>query len=136
MVREELIEILRRAIAGRDGVDLVLLFGSRARGDADASSDADLAVLARDVDLVSLSAELERGASVPVDVTDLRAAPYPLLLEVLREGVPVFERERGAYARFVSAALAELETDLPALRMMERAFVERVATRGLLPTGA
>jgi predicted nucleotidyltransferase len=134
MSREVLIHTLRRALAAHPGVELAILFGSRARGDAGLASDADLAVLGDGVDLVALAVELERVVSLPVDVTDLRAAPYPLLLAVVRDAIPVFERTRGAHARFVSSSLADLETDLPNLRLMQRGFVERVAARGLLPT--
>jgi predicted nucleotidyltransferase len=134
MVRDPIVERLRSKLAAAPGMDLAILFGSRARGEARAESDADVAVLSRGQDTIALAAELEHGGSVPVDVVDLEGAPYPLLLAVLRDGVPIFEREPGTYARFVSRSLAELETDLPNLRRMQRAFVERVAARGLFST--
>lgn len=126
---------LRAKLAAEPGVGLAILFGSRARGNARPDSDADLAVLGDGIDVVSIAAALERATGLSVDVVQLDGAPYPLLLEVLRDGVLVFEREPGAYARFVSRALAELETDLPNLRLMQRAFVERVAARGLSSAG-
>jgi predicted nucleotidyltransferase len=135
MSRDALIASLRPALMACRGVELVVLFGSRARGDASSGSDADLAVLGDGVDLFELASALERAVSVPIDVIDLGAASYPLLLSVLRDGVCALERSPGAYARFVSASLADLETDLPNLRLMQRAFVERVASRGLFSAG-
>lgn len=131
MSKDVIIASLRAKLAVEPGVELAILFGSRARGSARADSDADLALLGDGVDVVSIAAALEPAVGTSVDVVQLEGAPYPLLLEVLRDGVPVFECEPGAYARFVSRSLAELETDLPNLRRMQRAFVERVATRGL-----
>ena len=122
---------LHASLAREPGVTLAILFGSRARGSAGADSDADLAVLGDGIDVVSIATALARATGVSVDVVQLEGAPYPLLLEVLRDGVPVFEHEPGVYARFVSRSLSELETDLPNLRRMQRGFVERVATRGL-----
>ncbi|MFO0686414.1 MAG: nucleotidyltransferase domain-containing protein [Sandaracinus sp.] len=131
MDRDALVRTLAAALA-RTHVRLAVLFGSRARGTGSAASDVDLAVLAPgDLDRIALSVRLERESGVPVDVTSLEEAPYALLLEVLRDGVLVFEREPGAHARWTSRTLCELETDLPNLRRMQRGFTARVAREGL-----
>jgi hypothetical protein len=54
-----------------------------------------------------------------------------LLLAVLQDGVKLHEGRAGAYGRFLLHAHLVLETDLLAYRAMQRAFVERVAARGL-----
>ena len=57
-------EAIREALAGRADVRLALLFGSRARADARAESDVDVAVETADgTDLLAL-ASLLRGSSV------------------------------------------------------------------------
>lgn len=90
--RRAFVEVLQQnpAIVG------AYLFGSRARGEARAGSDVDLAVYGErplDLDeLVGLETELERAAGLPVDVIDLRRASTFLALEAIR-GERIFERD-------------------------------------------
>lgn len=123
---------LEQALQAHDEVELALLFGSRARGDAAPGSDVDVAVVGRAVDTVGLAIELSDALGLQVDVVDLSAdPPIALLLAVLRDGVKIREGRPGAHGRFLSHALMTLETDLPGYRRMQRAFLERVAERGL-----
>jgi uncharacterized protein len=127
---------LGAVLARHNEVDLALLFGSRARGEARPGSDVDVAVVGRGIDTLGLAAELNDAACAPVDVVDLSAnPPIALLLVVLREGIKIHESRPGAYGRFRSHALMDLETDLPSFRRMQRAFVERVADSGLTGGG-
>jgi predicted nucleotidyltransferase len=80
-------------------LERVVLFGSRARGDAHADSDYDVAVFLRD--LTDRPAELNRLADLGTDILDetgefIHAMPYragsydertPLMLELRSEGV-------------------------------------------------
>jgi uncharacterized protein len=126
---------LAAALACHGEVELALLFGSRARGQAQPGSDVDIAVVGRGLDTVSLAVQLTDAIGLPVDVVDLsRDPPFTLLLAVLHDGVKIHEGRPGSYGRFLSHTLTDLETDLPALRSMQRAFLRRVAERGL--TGA
>jgi len=123
---------LEEALQGRDDVELALLFGSRARGEAASGSDVDVAVVGRVVDTIGLAIELSDTVGLAVDVVDLSDdPPIALLLAVLRDGVKIREGRPGAHGRFLSHALMMLETDLPGYRRMQRAFLERVAERGL-----
>ena len=83
-----LLELLRAALEGREGLLAAYLFGSRATGEENESSDADVAVLFRNplaLDIVlSLEAELERAIGLSVDLLDLRRASPFLALDVLR----------------------------------------------------
>lgn len=120
------------ALGAHDEVELALLFGSRARGDAGPGSDIDVAVIGRAIDTIGLAIVLSDATGLPVDVVDLSGdPPFALLLAVLRDGIKVHESRPGTYGRFLSHSLMVLETDLPAYRAMQRAFVERVAERGL-----
>jgi len=119
-----------------DEVDLALVFGSRARAEAGPNSDVDVAVTGRGVDVIALAVELTDAVGLPVDVVDLSVdPPLALLSAVLHDGVKIHEGYSGAYGRFLAHSLMELETDLPAFRSMQRAFLQRVAERGLLGGG-
>src|SRR5262245_15162002 len=123
---------LASGLEGREDVDLALLFGSHARGQARPTSDVDVAVIGRSIDTIGLAIELTDALGTPVDVVDLSGdPPIALLLEILRDGIKIRERSPGAYGRFLSHTLLILETDLPAHRAMQRAFVHRVAQHGL-----
>jgi predicted nucleotidyltransferase len=130
------IERLKRRLAtvleAHGEVELALLFGSRARGEAWPGSDIDVAVVGGAIDTIGLAIELTDALGIQVDVVDLSGdPPFALLLAVLEDGVRIHEGRPGAYGRLLSHSLMVLETDLPAYRAMQRAFVQRVADRGL-----
>lgn len=87
-------------------------FGSRARGEATASSDVDLAVLLdREV---SLREELRLRSRVveelhrdDVDLVVLNGAPPLLRYEVVSAGARLFARDEGAADRFEEQAVRE-----------------------------
>ncbi len=85
-----------------ESVDSIILYGSRARGDARADSDIDILVVLKDdfnySEMLRLSSELVASLSLENDVVISRAfatkAQYeklqiPFLMNVRREGVPV-----------------------------------------------
>jgi predicted nucleotidyltransferase len=125
-----LTDALGRQLASRSGVQLALLFGSRARGTAAASSDVDLAVDAPGMALEQLSGELSASLKVTVDVLALHGTSIPMLDALVHEGIVVFEARPGLAATWRSRALIELETDLPWYRRMRDAWLNRVAERG------
>jgi predicted nucleotidyltransferase len=123
---------LTAALEHHHEVELALLFGSRSRGEAGPSSDVDVAVIGRAIDTIGLAIELTDAVGLPVDVVDLSADPPLVLLRaVLHDGIKIHEGRPGAHGRFLSHSWTELETDLPAFRRMQRAFLQRVAARGL-----
>lgn len=129
--RDDLRDQLARALAGRDDVLVALLFGSQARGCADATSDVDLAVRAPRVDLLTLAADLGAALEQEIDVVSLDGCDVPLLSEIVEHGILVHEGRRGEGARWRSSALATLETDRPWYGRMRDAWLRRVASRGV-----
>lgn len=132
MVDPELLASLRRALSSRAELRLAVLFGSRARGDARADSDLDVAILGDGIDTLRLASDLSRELGYEVDVVSLAEPSIALVRAVLRDGVPVWQSPAGTWGRFIAESLCDLETDLPLFRRMQDGFVRRVAAEGLL----
>jgi predicted nucleotidyltransferase len=129
-------DALAAALRAVPGLELAVVFGSRARGDARAESDLDLAVLGTDeLDAAALAADASRATGIEVHVVSLAGISIPLLSEVVSDGIVTFERSPGRGALWRSRALASLETDLPWYRRMRDAWLEAVARRGLVADG-
>lgn len=97
---------LREVSRGFPEARLVVLFGSVARGDAVAWSDADIGVsgLAYWRGL-ELGAELGRLVGLEPHVVDLDGASDWLRFRVAAEGIPLSEGEPDAWAKFVASAM-------------------------------
>ncbi len=124
---ESAIRILRRALPD---LAVVYLFGSAASGQMHPESDVDLAFLARaDVDSVTRFELQERLAALlhrSVDLVDLRTAPTVLRLQVINEGLVLFERgaaERAFFEAVTLAAYARLNEE-------RRGILDDVKKRG------
>jgi len=126
-----LIQPLQQVLQARGDVTLALLFGSRARGDANEASDVDVALLAPSADLFEIGALLSEASGLEVDVISLADPGVPLLDELLRDAVVLYEARPGAYATWRSHVLADLELDRPWYERMRDAWLERVAQRGV-----
>jgi predicted nucleotidyltransferase len=93
-------------LAHREGLELVLLFGSRARGTETASSDTDLGIRARTGPIGAgcmerLFATLSHVTGWPdVHLIDLARAPALLRFDAARHGVVLYEDRPGRFAEF------------------------------------
>jgi predicted nucleotidyltransferase len=121
---------VRDALARR-GVGLAILFGSHARGQAQPGSDFDMAV-SGDVDPLGLASDLSHLLGCEVDIVDLDAASYPLVAELLREGIVLHEGRPGAASSWRTRAILEQEADRPWFERMRDAYMVRVADKGIL----
>ena len=110
---------------------MALLFGSVARDTAGQKSDVDVAVDEAGADLPQLSAELTQAVGREVQIVTLGDAGVPLLEEILRDGIVVYERTPHAAASWRSHTIADLEIDRPWYARMRDAWLRRVAERGL-----
>jgi predicted nucleotidyltransferase len=112
--RTALVEAIRPALASLDlPIVCAYLFGSRARRDADAQSDIDVAVLI-DPALppqdrfhlgLALASDLERRLGVSVDLVVLNDAPPSLAHRVVRDGVVILSRDERQRIRFEADVL-------------------------------
>ncbi len=90
------------------GLELLILHGSRARGDWVPGSDWDFGYVADpEFDPAAVLAAL-RAAIDPerADLIDLDGATDLERFAAARDGRPLFERDAGAFARFWTAAVA------------------------------
>lgn len=123
----ETVETIRRVAADTPGLRLLVLCGSRARGDAHVGSDWDVAyraALAFDPDalLARLADTLKADR---IDLVDVDRAGALLRFRVARDGVVVFEHRSGEFERFW---LTAVDTWCDLAPVLEPAY-ERVLDR-------
>jgi predicted nucleotidyltransferase len=125
---DSLVTVQELALAIRETPDLdaLLLFGSRARGDARPDSDWDFGYLAtRGLDITALLSTLVTIVGTDrVDLVDLNRAGGLLRFRVARDGQVVFEKTAGAVDRFRLEA-ARFWCD--AAPVLERGYAEVLA---------
>ena len=90
------------------GVEFIVLFGSRARGDYREDSDYDFAVYAgrklslKELDLIAEALSKKIGVSLDkIDVVDLHNASNELIYKVIRDGKPVYVKNIDFYKKWV-----------------------------------
>ena len=82
-----------QAIAEKNGVEKVILFGSRARGDHNRTSDIDLAVSGGNAAGFAADIEEETATHLEYDIVDLAKPVNRDLLESIRkEGKVLYEK--------------------------------------------
>lgn len=118
-----------RDVAREEDLRLVVLFGSGAR-EAESPEDLDLGVLGRTpVDLLHLTNRLiERLERQDVDLVDLGRADPVLMVQVARDGTPLYEESPGEFARFHSLAYRRF-ADTRKFREAERRELEEFIAR-------
>jgi uncharacterized protein len=127
--------LVRRASAWLDdqfGLDALWLFGSAATGMATTDSDIDLAALFRRrpsaVELLEARQQLGSLVSRDVDLVDLDRAPPVLLMQVLRHGQLLLDREPARRMRLVAAAPGRYEDLKIVRREAEQSLLKRVSS--------
>lgn len=82
-----------RTLAEKNGINRVILFGSRARGDYTRTSDIDLAVSGGDAVGFSLDVEENTSTLLFYDVVDLDKQPQQALIDSIeRDGIVIYEK--------------------------------------------
>lgn len=111
------------AIAEAAGdIEVLVVFGSFARGDANAASDIDIAVQGGDIE--QLRIDLMRQLQTDrVDLIDMRRAPPLLAMAIAKDGRVVFEKTPGSFTAFVSLSFRRY-CDTAKLRDQRRAALQ------------
>jgi predicted nucleotidyltransferase len=106
-ITDEELRAVAAELAAEAGVELVVLFGSAAGPHRARARDLDLGLRGNGpLDLLALTNRwIARLGTQAVDLVDLRRADPLLLALAARDGYPLFERDPGAFARFVSLAM-------------------------------
>ena len=96
------LRVISEVATRQPGLRLVVLFGSRARGDATARSDWDVGYLGGEpLDREGLSADLVAGLGTEaVDLVDLDRAGGLVRFRAARDGIVAFQAVDDAFARF------------------------------------
>lgn len=82
-----------RTLAEKNGINRVILFGSRARGDYTRTSDIDLAVSSGDAVGFSLDVEENTSTLLFYNVVDLDKQPQQALIDSIeRDGIVIYEK--------------------------------------------
>ena len=102
---DDLMSDIVRRIVETAQPDKIILFGSRARGDARPDSDFDVLVIKESSEpgyrrdallylaLVGLNAQVDVMVYTPEEVADWSAVPQAFVTTALREGKVVYERK-------------------------------------------
>jgi len=117
----------------RPDIQLVILFGSAAKGLTHSRSDIDLAILGSSpLDFIGMTNELMALLETSrIDVVDLRRASPLLAMEIVRSGRLLHERQAGQYIAFCSLALRRY-VDTAKLRNAQRELIAHfLHARGL-----
>ncbi len=112
------------ALSAWPELELVMLYGSIARGSARQDSDIDVAVLAPsslspDARL-AMAAALSRALGRPADVLDLSTAHGTILAEVLSHGLRLHMTSRAAYEGLLRRLVYEEADFMPLYRRLLR----------------
>lgn len=124
-----------RAARENPPLDLLVLHGSQARGDARDASDWDFAYLAGpDADALAIRLSLVDALGTgSIDLVRLDRASALLRFRATGEGVPLFERTPGAFARVkLEAGLFWCEVE-PIVREVREGKRARALARGGTP---
>jgi predicted nucleotidyltransferase len=94
------LETVRVLAKSTKGIRLLLLFGSRGRGDGSSDSDWDFAYLG-DCDAARLRADLTLGLSTDrIDLMDLSRAGGLARYRAAKDGIPIYESGDGVFEDF------------------------------------
>ena len=111
-------------------LDLVVLYGSRARGSATDESDTDIAVRADRPLLPDEKLELSRQFDALFsnsEVCDLKTAPPLLLAAVSQDGKAIYQKSPSLFAEFKLYAMKEYIEFKPMLEKLRQKNAKRIA---------
>lgn len=126
------LKAVAQEIARDNGLDLIVLFGSRATGTTHRRSDVDIAYVAREP--LSLSQEsalivefMRLFRTDAVDLVSLRNASPLLRYQVARFGKAIYERTPGLFISFYINALRQHQEARPLFQLRSHYLDKKIA---------
>lgn len=118
------------AVARRHpGLELLVLYGSRARGEAHADSDWDFGFLGRGIDIIGLQCDLgEALGTDDVDVVDLGRCSALLAFHAARDGLLLHRSRPDAFEDFQIRATSRWLDLEPVVRAAHREVLARLGS--------
>ena len=120
-------EIVQRVLeVAPDDINLIVIFGSRARGDHSEHSDLDVAVSTSIQDekqrfqlRLQIISRLE-GPDLSVDVVLLEDSNWALRYRIAKDGVVIFRKDTDSWSNFIEEVLV----NYPDYRFFEQRFLK------------
>jgi predicted nucleotidyltransferase len=115
-------DTLADALPAETDVRLAVLFGSEARGEAQADSDLDVAVIGPDAsEFPSLALKLTCAMGREVDVVAMSTAPPLLRFQIARDGLVLVERQPYLWSDVKARAMVDWWDWAPTARLSQAA---------------
>ena len=113
---DEIDNTLRTVLSGFSELQLAILFGSVAKGQARVDSDLDIAVLGKKPlsadDQIQIIYALTEATGRPIDLIDLKVVGVPLLGQILKHGRRLFGTDT-QYGQLISRNLFDQADFMP-----------------------
>lgn len=113
----------------RDGLLLVIIFGSVAQQRTHKKSDIDIALLFKssltDDDLLKINNKIIQLLNVnEINIVDIAKASPLLAYEIVRNGKPVFKKYNAIYPKFVSLSMRKY-IDAYKIREAQKKYIDK-----------
>jgi predicted nucleotidyltransferase len=113
---DEIDNTLRTVLSGFSELQLAILFGSVAKGQARVDSDLDIAVLGKKPlcadEQIQIISALAEATGRPIDLIDLKIVGVPLLGQILKHGRRLFGTDT-LYGQLISRNLFDQADFMP-----------------------
>ena len=129
MTRQDIIDRLKDYFSHDDDIEMVLLYGSVAKGTFNPKSDIDIALYSKKELSFEVLAKIQTELSImfdrEIDVADLKKAEGTFLYQIMTNAVKI-KFEENIYVRYAMKALYFYEDFLPILRRTQEEKLKRM----------
>ena len=129
MTRQDIIDRLKDYFSHDDDIEMVLLYGSVAKGTFNPKSDIDIALYSKKELTFEVLAKIQTELAImfdrEIDVADLKKAEGTFLYQIMTNAVKI-KFEENIYVRYAMKALYFYEDFLPILRRTQEEKLKRM----------
>ena len=129
MTRQDIIDRLKDYFSHDDDIEMVLLYGSVAKGTFNPKSDIDIALYSKNEISFEVLAKIQTELAImfdrEIDVADLKKAEGTFLYQIMTNAVKI-KFEENIYVRYAMKALYFYEDFLPILRRTQEEKLRRM----------